>query len=90
MTNIETARFVSAVTSFVGRPLDTYEIEQLLNAVPASAPAFDATNALYARNLLDALAGRRKIDAIKYFRSLTGDSLLGAKDAVESVMNRFN
>lgn len=38
-------------------------------------------------SLFSAMLDYRKIDAIKEYRHLTGDTLKGSKDAVEAVMN---
>lgn len=39
-------------------------------------------------NLMAHMAGNRKIDAIRAYRSVTGAGLVDSKTAVESVMNR--
>lgn len=76
---------VSFVTSIVGRQLDCYEIEELHQYLPAPTPE-EFPCATHARDLMNAMGQGRRIDAIKSYRSLTGDGLKEAKDIVESVI----
>jgi ribosomal protein L7/L12 len=91
-----THKLVSRITNMANRPLDGYEIEDILDLVnvinppPQVAPYVPAPTAdinfasgsLY--DLMSAIANGRKIDAIKAYRLLTGYGLKESKDAVEA------
>ena len=96
MTNFEAAHLVSFVTALVGRTLDFYTIEGLLNCIPddnhfATVPVAPAPMPFGAKTqveiLMGAMASDRKIEAIKAHRALTGYGIKESKDAVERVMD---
>lgn len=65
------------------------EIENAVAAFDhASTPQPDPVRASVVA-LMEAMAGDKKIEAIKQYRSLTGDGLLPAKTAVENIMDRL-
>ncbi|HLL28524.1 MAG TPA: hypothetical protein VKT73_12850 [Xanthobacteraceae bacterium] len=49
----------------------------------------NAPSPLMVAHLIGCMAERRKIDAIKIYRSLTGDGLKESKDKIETVMSLF-
>jgi len=96
MDMIQFAKLVSfvSVRGNTGAPLDTWEIESLRDTcaalfAPAPAPAIEplphGAVKLLVQTLMISLRHGRKIEAIKAYRTLTGDGLKDSKDAVESV-----
>ncbi len=73
-----------------GHAYDRYEISQIDSIIAEgiqSKPPATVPTPQDARDLLLAIVGERKIDAIKAYRSLTGDGLKESKEAVERVMD---
>ena len=52
-------------------------------------PVIPATGSADLQPLFAAMATQRKIDAIKAYRTLTGEGLKESKDAVEMIMSKF-
>ena len=90
--NFDMLRFavlVSWVSSHADRTLELYDIEQLQDKVRecfiTPIATQDYSKAYEVRELFRALADGRKIEAIKLYRSLTGDGLVESKQVCESV-----
>ena len=65
------------------------ETREQREALEAKKPLAGVPSAEDVVSLVRAMGNGRKIDAIKHYRTLTGEGLKESKDAVEFVMNRF-
>lgn len=78
--NINEAMVISFVTSLIDRMLSESEIGFLLGFVKTVSNSYSNTEL---ETLMDAMKNGRKIEAIKAYRTMTGSSLLDAKNAIE-------
>lgn len=85
MDKIVFARLIAYLSALTHHSYDEFEIRQIDDLV-SRAPAPSVGNV---RNLLYAMSNDRKIEAIKEFRTLTGDGLKESKEAVERVMDKM-
>ena len=85
-TNHNFTLLVGRLSANLGRPFVLGEIEALSEYIDQQyKPATTTTyvNDASVNNLLHAIQGQRKIEAIKEYRSLTGIGLKESKDAIE-------
>lgn len=75
---VKVAALISFITHAAGQTLDEHAISVILKMVADLRADHLPTN-----RLLDAVRYGRKIDAIKEYRTLTGSTLLDAKNAIE-------
>ena len=87
MDIIKFATFISFITGKSGNTLDRWEVEDIQCKLLDMVGASSTMNAGSVRELFQAMAQGRKIEAIRAYRNLTGDGLKDAKDAVEAVFN---
>jgi len=85
MINVHEAQLISFLTSLIGRQLtsnELYDLDVYLSNMGRSI------NSMTLNSLLGAMSdGTNKIHAIKYYRSLTGMTLVESKNAVERYWN---
>lgn len=85
MNKLQFAQLVCFLCSSTGREFTTTEIEHL-DALTNIPPTPGKINLL---PMFEAMRDGEKINAIKEYRSLTGEGLRESKDAIEMLMNRF-
>jgi ribosomal protein L7/L12 len=90
MDRIGFARLLVFLNGLTRHNFDRHEIGEIDGLIAEGLKPATAPNAADVRLLLESMATDRKIEAIKAFRTLTGDGLKESKDAVERVMGNMS
>jgi ribosomal protein L7/L12 len=81
IAKVKLAKIISIVTHLAERQLDDDEIERFDSILALETPYRADPGSV--NEVLSAMYGGRKIEAIKAYRNLTGASLVDSKNAIE-------